>query len=538
MTHTGSAVQLALAVSARRDRIRVYHRLPANETREAFWDGRTLPNSPYAVYVHDAKGNTPTLALEFDGEDGQPEADAEAVVARLRGGGVRCVVCASGRPGHRHVLATFRPALTPVQIGALLNDLRSIVPSLDPGPLLNRRTGAIRPPLAPHRLGGRSELLDPRDARIALAILQEPNSPEGIPSRPRSHVTLRSGLAILERPLSDATADLLRRGDTGGRYPSRSEAEAALVLGLVNAGWSPERIQEAADDPANAGFPKYQETAARSTRAAHAYLQRTITWAMATASASPPTEGAILEDLRALAATALHWHPGGRTAAFDRTVLLAHVRAALAANSRVHGVSLRQCAEWAGVADNHTIIRARRRLAEAGWLAPARGGAGGRTGRFTLSVPPGLPPEGGGENGNHSFPHGREGMVAGLLTPDLFHSGALRPGTAEVYAALVGSGSEWSVTGLAEWLGHDRKTIRARLVTLGDLRLAVRTRGGWLATARAPEDALGELPPEMRTAASWQQDRHEAERQHWAALQRRRAEESRRVPRQVAGEVS
>ena len=529
-------LEFALAIAGRADRLRVYGQ--GNDTTEIVWDGRTLPEAPYAVYVHDAKGHARTLALDFDGEGGEADSDAGPVLARLVGAGIRSVICASGRDGHRHLLATFWPPLTPAQVRDLINDLRKTASSLDPGPLLNIRTGAIRPPLAPHRLGGRSELLRPQDVRLALAILQEPNSPDCIRSRPRSHVTLRGGLAILERPLSDATADLLRRGDTVGRYRSRSEAEAGLVLGLVNAGWSPERIHEAANDPTNAGFPKYREKRARSATAAQVYLQRTITWAVITASASPPTEGAIQEDLRALAAAALHWHPGGRTAAFDRTVLLAHVRAALAASSRGHGLSIRQCAEWAGVADNHTVIRARRRLADAGWLAPARGGAGGRTGRFTLSVPPALHLEGGGENGNHSFPNGREGMVARLLTPDLFHSGALGPGAAEVYGVLVGSGSEWSVTRLAERLGHDRKTVRARLEALDALRLAVRTAGGWLATARAPEDALRELPAEMRTAASWQQDRHEAARQHWAALRRRRADQSRRVPLQARGEVS
>lgn len=511
-------LEFALAIAGRSERLRVYGQ--GNDTTDVAWDGRTLPAAAYAVYLHDTNGHAHTLAFDLDGEGGQPEADSEAVAAWLRAAGIRYVVCTSGRPGHRHVLATFRPPLTPVVVRALLGDLREIASSLDPTPLLNSRTGAIRPPLAPHRLGGRSQLLEPPDPRLALAILQQPNSPEGLRSRPRSHVTLRGGLAILERPLSDATADLLRRGDTTGRYRSRSEAEAGLVLGLVDAGWSAERIQEAADDPANAGFPKYHEQRARSARAAQAYLQRTITWALTKASANPPVTGVIHEELTALAAAALHWHPGGRTAGIDRMVVLAHVRAALAARSRVHGLSIRQCADWAGIADHGTVGRARRRLAQAGWLAAAGGGAGGRTGRFTLSVPPGLAPARGGEKSDHSFPNGREGMVARLLTPELFHSGALGPGAAEVYAALVGSGSEWSVTRLAARLGHDRKTVRGYLEALGDLRLAVRTAGGWLATARAPEDALRDLPPEMRTAAAWQQERHEADREQWLARQR------------------
>lgn len=515
-----AALPFALAVAARQDAIRVYPHPPINETVQVRWDGRTLPSLPYAIYLHDIAGCAPTLALEFDGAHGDPGIEAAGLAGRLRATGFECVLCASGRPGHRHLFAAVRPPLAPQAVRELLDRLRTLAPSLDPSPMLNARTGAIRPPLAPHRLGGCSALVDPTNAEEALAILRRPNptallkqATATIPSPGRSHVNLRGGLTILERPLSEATAYLLREGDTARSYRSRSDAEAALVLGLVNAGWPPERIQAVAEDPVNLGFPKYREKLARSIQDAQRYLERTITWAITTASANPPIAGQIQEELRRLAEEALIWHPGGRTAAVDRIVLLAHVRAALAARSREHGLSVRQCAEWAGVVDHHTVTRARRRLARTGWLAPAGDERlAGAAQLFSL-----LGGRRGGEKSPHSLPRGRGGMGLRLLTPDVFRAGALGPGAGEVHALLVESGHEWTVTAIGATLGHDRKTVRRHLRALSQLRLALCSPVGWLASARAPEDALNELPAHLRTLGERQREQHARERRHWAA---------------------
>lgn len=521
-TMADGALPLALAVAARHDALRVYPDPPANRTSEAPWDGRSLPSGPYAVYLHDVEGNAPILALEFDG-DGNVGSEAINLAERLRTVGIRFVLCASGRPGHHHVFVTVQPSLRAGTVKSLLDGLHAGAPSLDRSPMRNVRTGAIRPPLAPHRLGGYSQLLHPTDPEEALALLIKPNPAEALQqavteiARPsRSHVNLRGGLTILQRPLSEATECLLREGDRSGHYRSRSEAEAALVLGLVDAGWSAERIQAAAEDPSYAGFPKFREKLARSPRDAHRYLQRTLTSALARASSKPPTRGQVKDDLQKLAGVALNWHPGGRTAAVDRAVLLAHVRAAIAAGSRTHGLSVRQGAEWAGVADHRTVARARRRLSQRGWIKPVAQNRNPEEACCFILLHPG-----GGENSPHSFPRGREGMVSRLLTRDLFRSGALGLGSAEVYARLQGSEHEWTVTALAGDLGHDRKTIRRHLRTLQDLRLAVRTSAGWLATVRSPEDAVHELPLYMQTTAERQRQQHERERQAYRAQLRR-----------------
>lgn len=87
---TDAALSLALAVAARHDALRVYPDSPANRTAEAPWDGRNLPSVPYAVYVHDAAGSAPILALEFDNV-GDLGGEAIRLAERFRDAGIRYV---------------------------------------------------------------------------------------------------------------------------------------------------------------------------------------------------------------------------------------------------------------------------------------------------------------------------------------------------------------------------------------------------------------------------------------------------------------
>lgn len=529
----GEALKLALAVAARSDAIRVYPKPPSNRTIEASWDGLTLPPTPYAVYVRGKEGRLKTLALDFDAGRGDPAQDVQAITQLFQEVGIRFIVCRSGSPGGLHIFATFHPWLTPGVVVELAKRLKALAPSLDTSPIQNRRTGAIRSPLAPHRSGGNSTLYQPESITEALSILSSPN-PEPLVSdllakftRPnRSHVNL-GRLTLLDRPLSEKTRLLLQFGDQTGRYPSRSEAEMAIILGMVNAGWTKDRIRQAAEDPNNRGFPKFRQLLPRSKQQAERYLDQTISKALALANSNPPTASQITRELGLIIGAAMDWHPGGRTAATDRAVLFAHIQAAWMAQSPIHGLSQRQCAELAGIAHHATVARARRRLQIAGWLSRTnQGGNPSAADVFALMTPQvqggenlnhSHPREGaeGGEKLNHSFLRGREGMVQDFLTPDLFRYGVLGFGPAEVYQYVFESGQEWSVSALANALGHDRKTIRSYLTRLEAIRLVLKTNAGWLASVRRPEEALLELPAEARLAGKRQQERHIVEREAW-----------------------
>lgn len=511
--------QFAQAVAGRHDVLRVYTPPPDNQTQEVAWAGNPLPQAPYAVYIHDGQRGLHTLAVDLDTSRGDAISDAATVAHLLSSGGLRHVVCESGRPGCRHVLATFDPTLAGELVAVLAARLSAVARSLDTSPLLNLTAGAIRPPLAPHRLGGISRPVKPADPLAALAMLRQPNPPRTahdllarLPSPKRSHVLLGPRLAVIQRPLSSEIERLLVEGDVAHRYATRSESEAAIVLGMLDAGWSPDRIRAIAAEPSARGFAKYQEKLSRSPRGADGYLSRTITNAITFATSRPPTSSQVAKELQAVARAVLVWHPGGRTAATDRLVLLTHLRAAVAAHDLRHGLSARQCAEWSGLSDLGAVRRARASLAAAGWLVKESRPADPRAAdRFLLH-----PPLGVGRNQHSPCLRGREGLWGFLPMPDLARRGALGPGAIEVQEILLLSGQECSVRTLARRLGHDRKTIRAHLLRLAELRLVVQTQHGWLASGRLPEDALAELPETVRVAGERQHLHHVAERAAWA----------------------
>jgi len=146
------AARFARAVAARTDRIFLVH--PDNTGHWEPWPDAGMPASSYAVHLADARGFC-TLALDFDGDGAAHE--VEKAAALLRDAGVEYVLARSGPRSGWHILATFIDRIALAAMARLARVLRRRVPSLDDGKLRNPDTGAIRPPLSPHRLGGRSE---------------------------------------------------------------------------------------------------------------------------------------------------------------------------------------------------------------------------------------------------------------------------------------------------------------------------------------------------------------------------------------------
>lgn len=117
---------------------------------------------PYALHLADESGRYRLLGFDLDAQKGPVLADLDRLRALLNRSGLPHVVCASGPGGGRHVWVALTQPVTAAVVAGVARGLAAMLPSLDTAPLLNRRTGALRPPLAPHRLGGRSEVLDGR----------------------------------------------------------------------------------------------------------------------------------------------------------------------------------------------------------------------------------------------------------------------------------------------------------------------------------------------------------------------------------------
>ncbi|MBN9619053.1 MAG: hypothetical protein J0H43_04900, partial [Actinobacteria bacterium] len=127
------------------------------------------------------------------------------------------------------------------------------LPTLDPSPMCNLTEGCIRPPGSTHRLGGYQRLLMSID-RASRAIASPTTAISWrafvalLPKTGRVEIDLREparGAAATgsARPLAPAYDDIARTGrhDTA-RYPSPSEARAAVLLHAICRGWTSAEI--------------------------------------------------------------------------------------------------------------------------------------------------------------------------------------------------------------------------------------------------------------------------------------------------------
>lgn len=135
------------------------------------------PQGPYAVYLADERARFRFVVFDLDakveGGAEQVRTDAAFLAERLDAAGLAYLVAASGSPGSIHL---WVPVNDPQTAGAPARLVARIAhaaahrcPSVDKSPLLNPVTGCVRPPGAPHRNGGYSRLIEPRDPMAAAA---------------------------------------------------------------------------------------------------------------------------------------------------------------------------------------------------------------------------------------------------------------------------------------------------------------------------------------------------------------------------------
>lgn len=208
------------------------------------------PGRPYALHLADDAGRYRLLGFDLDAQKGPVAADLDRLRALLTRAELPHVVCASGPGGGRHVWVALAQPVTAAVVAGVARGLAAMLPSLDIAPLLNPRTGALRPPLAPHRLGGRSEVLDGRlgdllrpvaaSAQVlTLAGLVEAHTTA--PRRPADAVAAGRD-ADGHRYLPGGRRALSGRAHAALHHASPATADASAVLatalcGAVRARW-------------------------------------------------------------------------------------------------------------------------------------------------------------------------------------------------------------------------------------------------------------------------------------------------------------
>ncbi|WP_033287060.1 hypothetical protein [Streptomyces sp. NRRL F-525] len=141
---------------------------------------------PVAMYVACRRrrwaGEYRYVLVPFDldasrGRD-QVQADAQALAQMLAAHGIASVPVRSGPSGGVHLWTACPAGLAPDVARALGQLAARLYPSVDPTPLQNPVSGALRPPGAAHRSGHGHAELDGLDVRTAVAVLRK-GSPAG-----------------------------------------------------------------------------------------------------------------------------------------------------------------------------------------------------------------------------------------------------------------------------------------------------------------------------------------------------------------------
>lgn len=232
----------------------------------------TLPDQPAAVRVFDDDGEARCLVADLDvARAGQAQVDQDA--ARLLGLLGRC----GGRAftdrsptGGRHVYLPLAVPVTYDQVRAVAYALAVLLPSLDIAPVVNLRSGCIRPPGARHKTGGWQQLDGP--LADAQAVVADPNPPAvwaalldalrpqltalqpastdpalAMPaqaagaagSRERQACTAPAASPGGPRPLRPAVLATARTGSWDPtRYASPSEARQGVLAAAAASGWT------------------------------------------------------------------------------------------------------------------------------------------------------------------------------------------------------------------------------------------------------------------------------------------------------------
>lgn len=227
---------------------------------------KNLPLSgPAAVLVYGVDGTCRTLCLDLDvaGDDAAATAAEAADLERwLLECGAR-VVTDVGPSGGRHVYVPLADRLPLPAARELVEALALLFPSLDPSPHRSVRSGCIRTPGALHKGWGHQQLTMSLSA--AYDVLQRPNGADVVEAMrvrlrpqvaalraratpPSGRLELAGGVDVDDQAPAEPAG---RAGEVRGavlriaregiydvaRYPTPSEARAAVMAAAARAGW-------------------------------------------------------------------------------------------------------------------------------------------------------------------------------------------------------------------------------------------------------------------------------------------------------------
>lgn len=219
------------------------------------------PRGPYAIYLADERGRYRFIVCDLDAKAENAEqtrTDAAWLAQRLDQAGLAYLVAVSGAAGGIHL---WVPVNDPNKVGAPAHLVAKIAhaashrcSSLDKSPLLNPTTGCVRPPGAPHRLGGYSRLIEPQDPMAATAYADAATNTVAklerlaellgpVPTKEEQDTATGSGgiidtaavrLVGRRREMSKTTATLL----TQAHEADASAHLARILTGLALSRWS------------------------------------------------------------------------------------------------------------------------------------------------------------------------------------------------------------------------------------------------------------------------------------------------------------
>jgi hypothetical protein len=385
----GAAVNpeyFARGLSARTDMLRVRR---DDGYKLVGWP-ETLPAAPYAVLLADGAAYH-SLGFDFDahGEHSpaQVAADADALESLLRNAGVAHFSTVSSSSGGIHVWVPLAQPLKAPVVRRLAEAVATRFASFDPAPLCNPRAGAMRPPLAPHLDGSRSELRGSK-ARALTAVEHRADSWSV------ARFLSLLGVRAVNRHLSSALYSALRTGRVPKRYRTRSELVMALALSALSRSgedglaWLAEQLVDQRNHLAAslANEPKADGT----VRNVRALIHTTFAEARRYHLVNPPfTPETAQEELVEVVHAAERARWTGQAGLSDLAALRALIGRAQRAGGPVFNCSERDLAEGMS-ARRATARRATARLSAAGWLRVVHGPTATLATTWRLRVPDGL----------------------------------------------------------------------------------------------------------------------------------------------------
>ena len=519
------------------------------------------PTTPWAIYLTDTKHRYRLLCFDLDGKT--PEAaeaaaqDTAALTQLLIDAGLAPIVCQSGPSGGRHIWVSLAEGVEADLVHRLAHLAKALHRTLDLSPIKNIAAGCVRPPGAPHRHGGSSQVLsgdldalmaptgttaqvsaaverlaqlvnelaaDANTEAFAADITQDGRRHDHIPGTKRELAPGAAAALRADAATTDASAVLWRILTAA----ATAHWQYGDIARLVETAPGLEHVRTRKED----GGRRVTRTAAEAARVLRRQWDKAVAYIASgrRAVGSDPTFDARADAIahqvrdvqtRATAAPG-RWNRGGGPA--DRRVLDALCTLALQALSADVEADTRRLALMVGIG-RETARTALLRLADDGWITRTQEAEGARAARWKIgphdvinsnpanarSQTAHRPPGSGAAARNALLLELTERLNASAH--DVFTLGALGLHTGNLFARCTAS--PLNVEDLAYLAGADLAQTARTLTRLTDAGLLLLSRDGWKLPPLDRRDAVAaEYGVTGRLAA--RAERYAFEREMWA----------------------